>query len=95
MQTKLRVSAQESVATTLQLSQIQASFLAKATQQIKPGKHSNDKIMLQKLEAELRPMQKRAAQSIVLLTRDDFYLMLFELEMLLRPIPSQRDVQDA
>lgn len=51
--------------------------------------------MLQKLEAELRPMQKRAAQSIVLLTRDDFYLMLFELEMLLRPIPSQRDVQDA
>mgnify|MGYP007082951548 CR=1 FL=1 len=40
-------------------------------------------------------MQRRAAQSIVMLTKEDFHEMLFDLEMILRPVPSYRDEKDA
>ena len=62
---------------------------------MKPGKVANDKIMLQKLEQELLPLQKKAAQSIVELKREDFRQFLFDLEMLVGPEPVKRDEQDA
>ena len=40
-------------------------------------------------------MQTKAAQTIKLLTRTDFYEMLIELSMLIGPEPTQRDKQDA
>lgn len=40
-------------------------------------------------------MQTKASQIIKPLVRADFYEMLFELEMILRPKPTQRDEDDA
>lgn len=51
--------------------------------------------MLAKLEEELKPMQTKAAQTIVPLGREAFHEMLFDLEMILRPVPSKRDEEDA
>ena len=62
---------------------------------IKPGKRHNDKIMLNKLINELKPMQQNTDHLIRPLSRTDFYQMLLDLKMLLGPTPSKRDNQDA
>ena len=46
---------------TLQLKAIKGSMLQQACVAIKPGKDYNDKIMLAKLEDELKPLTKRAS----------------------------------
>ena len=46
---------------TLQLKAIKGSLLQQACVAIKPGKDYNDKIMLAKLEEELKPLIKRAS----------------------------------
>ena len=40
----------------LGLDQVRESMLAKARRHVKPGKVSNDRIMLQRLEQELQPL---------------------------------------
>ena len=62
-----KVAAQSGVsdiAPTVQLEQIQTSFLERARCVIKPGKVQNDEIVLRKLNEELRPLQTRAQHSI-------------------------------
>ena len=51
--------------------------------------------MLARLDEQLKPMQTLASQMIKPLGHNDFYEMLFELEMILRPKPTKRDEQDA
>ena len=61
------------VAATLQLSQIQASFLQQERRVCKPGKVLNDRIMRWKLADELKPLATKAAETIKPLGRTDFY----------------------
>ena len=85
----------EDVSPSLQLKTLRGSLLKQACVSMKPGKGLNDRIMLAKLEEEMRPLQKRACQLIRRLERQDFYEMLLELDMLIGPVPSKRDELDA